>query len=71
VHGNRHEPSDRLRNTVERHVDESAEAGSYDSVLLARGLCGSGLAGIQARTLSLMAPHAQDCCTLFLGSKKA
>lgn len=42
----------------------------YEAILLAYGLCGNGLAGIQARDLPLVLPRAHDCCTVLLGSRK-
>ncbi len=43
----------------------------YDAILLGYGLCGNGLAGIQARSIPLVLPRAHDCCTLLLGSRAA
>lgn len=44
---------------------------TYDAILLGYGLCGNGLAGLQARTIPLVLPRAHDCCTLLLGSRAA
>ena len=55
----------RLQELVDR-VDPSA----YDGVALGYGLCGNGLAGLEARSLPLVIPRAHDCITLFLGSRE-
>ena len=48
-----------------------ATVGAYDAILLGYGLCGNGLAGIQARSLPLVLARAHDCCTILLGSRAA
>jgi hypothetical protein len=45
------------------------DADRYDAVLLGYGLCGHGVAGLEARQIPLVIPRAHDCITLFLGSK--
>jgi len=45
--------------------------GAYDAILLGYGLCGNGLAGIQAGSLPLVVARAHDCCTILLGSRGA
>jgi hypothetical protein len=42
----------------------------YEGVLLGYALCGTGLAGLRARTLPVILPRAHDCITLFLGSRE-
>lgn len=49
---------------------DAADAASYQAVLLGYGLCGTGLVGLAARAIPLVAPRAHDCITLFLGSKE-
>lgn len=67
-----HNESERLRATLQRHVDATAEAPlPYDAVLLAYGLCGNSTAGLVAKGCPLVIPRAHDCTTLFLGSKAA
>lgn len=66
-----HEQADRLRATVQNHIDAASETGVYDRILIALGLCGNGLVGIQARDVALVVPRAHDCCTLFLGSRES
>ncbi|WP_404423764.1 DUF1638 domain-containing protein [Nibricoccus sp. IMCC34717] len=43
------------------------QPGGLDCVLLAYGLCGGGLAGVQAKSLPLVVPRAHDCISIFLG----
>jgi hypothetical protein len=42
----------------------------YDAVVLAYGLCGQAIAGLNARSKPLVIPRAHDCITLFLGSRQ-
>jgi hypothetical protein len=58
-----------MRKRLQQAVDE-ASAGPYEAVLLGYGLCGNGIAGLQARTCPLIVPRAHDCITLFLGSRE-
>jgi hypothetical protein len=50
-------------------LDRVEEAG-YEAVLLGYALCGTGLAGLAARSKPVVIPRAHDCITLFLGSKE-
>jgi hypothetical protein len=49
---------------------DAVDAECYEAVLLGYALCGTGLAGLTARSLPLVLPRAHDCITLFLGSKE-
>ena len=42
----------------------------HDAILLGYGLCGNGVAGLEAKRLPIVIPRAHDCITLFLGSKE-
>lgn len=55
---------DRLQSALNA-VDES----EYQAVLFGYALCGTGLAGLTARSKPVVIPRAHDCITLFLGSK--
>jgi hypothetical protein len=77
-----HLKSESLRSTLQARIDlatadselaaaEGGTRGAYDAVLLGYGLCGNGLAGVQARSLPLVMPRAHDCCTVLLGSRAA
>lgn len=58
-----------MRERLQRAIDE-ASAGPYERVVLGYGLCGNGIAGLQARACPLVIPRAHDCITLFLGSRE-
>jgi hypothetical protein len=49
---------------------DKVEPEKYDAILLGYGLCGNGVAGLEARRLPIVIPRAHDCITLFLGSKE-
>src|SRR5512135_166041 len=57
-----------MRATLQAAIDEVAP-GSYDAILLGYGLCGNGLAGLEARSIPLVIPRAHDCIALLMGSK--
>ncbi len=69
---NAHEKSEGLRAMVQERID-AAEGGSvaYDAILLGFGLCGNGVLGVGTRKTTLVIPRAHDCCTIFLGSRRA
>jgi hypothetical protein len=69
---NAHERTDFLRSLVQSKID-AAESGSvaYDAILLGFGLCGNGVLGAAAKKTPIVLPRAHDCCTLFLGSRRA
>ena len=67
-----HNKSDRLRLNLQQQIDAvEQEEIQYDAVLLAYGLCGNAILGIEARNTPVVIPRAHDCTTLFLGSKEA
>jgi hypothetical protein len=57
-----------MRTRLQAAIDQ-ADPERYEALLLGYGLCGNGLAGLEARSLPLIAPRAHDCITLFLGSR--
>jgi hypothetical protein len=59
-----------MRATLQQMIDETA-AGSCDYIVLGYGLCGNGIAGLEARSIPLVAPRAHDCITLLWGSRQA
>lgn len=67
-----HDRSAYLRELIRSKIDETEkdEVG-YDAILLGFGLCGTAVAGVSSKRLPLVMPRAHDCCTLFLGSRKA
>jgi len=58
-----------MRTRLQAAVDTVDEA-RYDAIALGYALCGTGLAGLTARSLPIALPRAHDCITLFLGSKE-
>lgn len=50
-----------LQEEVDRIVEPS-------TIIVGYGLCGNGLAGLQARQHTLIVPRADDCITMLLGS---
>ena len=59
----------KLRLSLQSEIDSSAQAGIYDAVVLAYGLCGKATDGLRAVGIPLVLPRAHDCITLFLGSR--
>jgi len=59
----------RMRQHIQAAIDR-VEASQYDAILLGYGLCGNGLAGIQARAVPLVVARAHDCITLFFGDRE-
>jgi hypothetical protein len=59
-----------MRAGLQAAIDEvEAKAEKYDAIALGYGLCGNGLAGLEARSIPLVMPRAHDCITLLMGSK--
>ena len=58
-----------MRREIQARID-AADAGPCEAVALGYGLCGNGLAGVEARTKPLVLPRAHDCITLLMGSRQ-
>ncbi len=58
-----------MRETIQARIDV-ADAGPAEAIVLGYGLCGTGLAGVAARTKPLVLPRAHDCITLLMGSRR-
>lgn len=59
-----------MRQGIQEAVDEvEGKAEKYDAIVLGYGLCGNGLAGVEARSIPLVLPRAHDCITLLMGSR--
>ena len=53
-----------MRAGLQAAIDEAeADAEKYDAIALGYGLCGNGLAGLEARSVPLVLPRAHDCIT--------
>lgn len=64
-----HNTPNQLRDSLQAQVDAADQAGHYDAVVLAYGLCGKATHGLRAGSLPLVIPRAHDCITLFLGGR--
>jgi hypothetical protein len=53
---------------LQKAIDQ-VDAGAYDAILLAYGLCNNGICGLHAE-IPIVVPRAHDCITLFMGSKE-
>ena len=58
-----------LRDVLQEQINAADEAGLYDAVVLAYGLCGKATHGLRAGSMPLVIPRAHDCITLFLGGR--
>ncbi len=65
-----HLTPNKLRDSLQTEIGHAAEAGIYDAVILAYGLCGKATDGLCAVGVPLVVPRAHDCITLFLGSRE-
>jgi hypothetical protein len=63
-----HDRPDQLRQQIQAVVAELEADPAIDTILLAYGLCGNGLAGVRAGRCSLVLPRAHDCISILLGS---
>lgn len=64
-----HISPNKLRQTLQAHIDATSQDDIYDAVLLAYGLCGMATNGLRAGAVPLIIPRAHDCITLFLGGR--
>ena len=64
-----HATPNQLRDILQEEIDAAQEAGVYDAVALAYGLCGKATHGLRAGSIPLVIPRAHDCITLFLGGR--
>lgn len=58
-----------MRERLQQAID-AADPMRHDVVVLGYALCGTGLAGLRAGRLPLVAPRAHDCISLLLGSAR-
>lgn len=64
-----HDNPAELRRHTQQCIDEAPAWARQ--VLLGYGICGTGLVGIQARTVPVILPRIHDCISLLLGSAVA
>ncbi|MHB1416683.1 MAG: DUF1638 domain-containing protein [Chloroflexota bacterium] len=69
LHRSLHAEPDRLREEVQKRIDQS-EGADYDALLLGYALCSNGTANLVARDIPLVIPRGHDCITVLLGSRK-
>ena len=59
----------KMRDSIQEAID-AAEGKNYDAILLGYALCGTGIAGVRARSLPVVVPRAHDCIALLMGSRE-
>ena len=59
-----------LRQVLQAHINAADQLDCYDAVILAYGLCGQVVHGLQAGAFPLVVPRAHDFVTLFLGGRE-
>ncbi|NPV58139.1 MAG: DUF1638 domain-containing protein [Actinobacteria bacterium] len=60
-----HNFPDRLRNTLQREIDDIS---NVDTIILCYGYCGNSLLGLKSASARLVVPRVDDCISLLLGS---
>ena len=61
-----HQTPDKLREELQKRIDEEEEA---DTLVFVYGLCSNGLDGLRAGDKTLVIPRVHDCISLLLGSR--
>ncbi len=64
-----HDHPNQLRDQLQASIDNTSP--DYDAILLAYGLCGRAIDGLQSKQNMMVIPRAHDCITLLLGSRSA
>lgn len=59
----------KMRESIQEAID-AGESKKYDAIVLGYALCGTGLAGVRARSVQLVIPRAHDCIALLMGSRE-
>jgi len=57
-----------MRQSIQEAID-GAEGKGYEAIALGYALCGTGLAGVRARSVPVVIPRAHDCIALLMGSR--
>lgn len=63
-----HRTPEKLRGSLQEAIDKSAD---FDTIVLAYGLCGQAVLGLQSKSAKLVVPRADDCIAIFMGSREA
>jgi hypothetical protein len=58
-----------MRKQLQEAID-AVDPNAYEAVLLGYALCGTGTAGLAARSLPVVIPRAHDCIALLMGSRE-
>jgi len=58
-----------MREAIQQAID-NAEGKGYEAIALGYALCGTGLAGVRARSVPVVIPRAHDCIALLMGSRE-
>jgi len=58
----------KMRERLQQAID-AADVKHVDAIVLGYALCGTGLVGVEARSIPLVLPRAHDCITLLMGSR--
>ncbi len=61
-----HQTPDKLREELQRRIDEEKEA---ETLVFVYGLCSRGLDGLKSGDKTLVIPRVHDCISLLLGSR--
>tara|TARA_B110000037_G_scaffold57095_1_gene69639 strand:- start:552 stop:1274 length:723 start_codon:yes stop_codon:yes gene_type:complete len=65
-----HDQPDLLRKSISLALQKLEKDSAIQTIVLAYGLCGTGLVGISAGRCQLTIPRAHDCVSILLGSAK-
>ncbi len=63
-----HDTPDKLRETLQEHIDNLEAEHDLDFIGLAYGFCGRGLYGITSKKATLIVPRVHDCIPVLLGT---
>ena len=63
-----HRTPEALKAKLQETIDKST---GFDTIVLAFGLCGQAVLGLQSKSATLVVPRADDCIAIFLGSRAA
>jgi hypothetical protein len=63
-----HRTPEALKAKLQETIDNSS---GFDTIVLAFGLCGQAVLGLQSKSSTLVVPRADDCIAIFLGSRAA
>ena len=69
IEGGLHDVPGKLRGRLQEVMDEAD--GQCDTLIFALGYCGGGMSGLSTRNYTTVAPLADDCLSVLLGSIKA